>query len=315
MARKTRVANVEVIRVISVALASRVVFLIAGILSDAILPDYDTSSSLHSSSCSETESAENASVFGAAVASSIVWDSVYFERIARCGYEFEHYYAFFPGWPMAMRLASMGLGHPWTQVAGLALASTCFAISTALLYRCALLGFQSNVAVHCSTKHFRSGPISAHEVHGNSQFSSVCHANSIFSCDAVPGVELVPIARRLRRTVAAQHSCRCIWPRGVCTATGVLASHWWARTCSIGVQATDDKELAAMAAVLLCGSPASVFLTYSYTEAMFQMLTFAGIWSLIKFEPILAVAPFVGACAVRSNGALLRSDDRSVFLQ
>lgn len=40
------------------------------------------------------------------LSSLIVWDSVYYIRIAKCGYEFEQMFAFFPVLPVLIRLLS-----------------------------------------------------------------------------------------------------------------------------------------------------------------------------------------------------------------
>ena len=73
--------------------------------------------------------------------------------------------------------------------------------------------------------------------------------------------------------------------------------------CRITLRVTLRKDIAAASALLLCLSPASVFLTYAYTESLFQLLTFTGVWLLLVFEPIAAALAFAGSCAVRSNGA------------
>ena len=64
-----------------------------------------------------------------------------------------------------------------------------------------------------------------------------------------------------------------------------------------------DKHTGTMAVLLMCISPASVFMTMAYTESLFQMTTFAGVWLLVSCEqPLLAGASFALSCAVRSNG-------------
>jgi Mannosyltransferase (PIG-V) len=42
-----------------------------------------------------------------------VWDSVFFVRIAQCGYEYEQFHAFFPLLPTVLRLLSFNGGHVW----------------------------------------------------------------------------------------------------------------------------------------------------------------------------------------------------------
>ena len=73
--------------------------------------------------------------------------------------------------------------------------------------------------------------------------------------------------------------------------------------CRIILRVTLREDIAAASALLLCLSPASVFLTYAYTESLFQLLTFTGVWLLLVFEAIAAALAFAGSCAVRSNGA------------
>lgn len=73
----------------------------------------------------------------------------------------------------------------------------------------------------------------------------------------------------------------------------------------IGRYVLKDEYKAALAVVIMCISPASVFLSMAYTEATFQALTFLGVWLLINCDaPLLSAVPFAASCAVRSNGVL-----------
>ena len=58
-----------------------------------------------------------------------VWDSVFFVRIAQCGYEYEQFYAFFPLLPTFLRLLSFN-GVP----VGASCASACWAAPGAAVY-------------------------------------------------------------------------------------------------------------------------------------------------------------------------------------
>ena len=85
-----------------VAIASRSVVLLLSSLLDASLPDYDTSGELvDQGACNSAirEVAPSPTWVERVVKGLVVWDSVYFVRIARCGYEYEQYHAFFPGYP------------------------------------------------------------------------------------------------------------------------------------------------------------------------------------------------------------------------
>lgn len=81
--------------------------------------------------------------------------------------------------------------------------------------------------------------------------------------------------------------------------------------CRISCKVLKDKQVATMAVLLMCISPASVFMTMAYTESLFQMLTFAGVWLLINCDrPLLAAVPFALSCAVRSNGVVSYNSSR-----
>ena len=226
------------------ALASRLALLAVGIVSDALFPDYDSSAELHTDSCDAVSNTDHTAWFSSAVRSSVVWDSVYFERLARCGYEFEHFFAFFPGLPALMQRFSAAQGFPWTQIAGFAVSVASFVLAAVLLYRCA----------HCTAGIFQ--------------------------------------------TIIRQRLCLANRHDAGLTSLATSASR-------IGVRVTRDPQLSAVATILLCISPASVFLTYSYTESLFLLCTLAGVWVVAEdLPPLLAAAPFAASCAVRSNGAI-----------
>lgn len=100
-------------KVLLLATAVRVLILGAAVTFDAILPDYDSSISLHIQSCQNAEDLQSnkstaterltALTARSALAKLAVWDSVFFVRIAKCGYEYEQFHAFFPLLPLTMR--------------------------------------------------------------------------------------------------------------------------------------------------------------------------------------------------------------------
>jgi hypothetical protein len=76
--------------------------------------------------------------------------------------------------------------------------------------------------------------------------------------------------------------------------------------CRIGRKVLNDKRNSAMAVLLMCLSPASVFMTMAYTESLFLLLTSMGVWLLINHDlPLLAAVPFALSCLVRSNGKII----------
>lgn len=96
--------------VLKYAIASRVFLISLILIWRWILSPYDTSASINPS-CLRSESDSHAPPVllpraAAAIEDSIVWDSVYFVRIAQCGYEYEQSYAFFPLLPASISLLS-----------------------------------------------------------------------------------------------------------------------------------------------------------------------------------------------------------------
>ena len=75
--------------------------------------------------------------------------------------------------------------------------------------------------------------------------------------------------------------------------------------CSICGEACQDQRLASWAVLLLCLSPATVFLTYTYTEAAFLLCTTLGVWMQQRRQHALAALAWAASCTVRSNGATL----------
>lgn len=91
--------------VLRMALVSRCVTLGLMLVQDALFQDLSTSSHLQFSPChgdAVSERHENSWIIKK-VESSVPWDSVYFMRIAQCGYESDQIFAFFPLLPAIMR--------------------------------------------------------------------------------------------------------------------------------------------------------------------------------------------------------------------
>ncbi|XP_006354157.1 GPI mannosyltransferase 2 [Solanum tuberosum] len=109
--------------VLKYAVISRLVLISLIVLWRSMLSPYDTSGSINPSCLSNTTSIIglfSGSNFyskpdsppfllprlASVIEDSIVWDSVYFVRIAQCGYEYEQNYAFFPLIPICISLLS-----------------------------------------------------------------------------------------------------------------------------------------------------------------------------------------------------------------
>jgi hypothetical protein len=85
-------------RILLIAATWRLSYITILLLLDRALPDYDTSAHLLSADCG-TEWPQHVAAARRAPAALVVWDSVFFHRVAACGYEYEQFYAFFPGFP------------------------------------------------------------------------------------------------------------------------------------------------------------------------------------------------------------------------
>lgn len=118
-------------RLIVVAACVRATYLAVALVATALLRDYDTSAPLTTEDCADSAWPEAvaaaiaarappstgrgwplppaASLGGRAARLGVVWDALFYQRIAACGYEYEQYLAFFPGLPRAC-VRGMGAG-------------------------------------------------------------------------------------------------------------------------------------------------------------------------------------------------------------
>ncbi|KAM6545564.1 hypothetical protein CsatB_026300 [Cannabis sativa] len=112
-------------RLLKSAIASRLILLTLIILWRSLLSPYDTSAPLNPNCLSNVTSTHHAQrdhllwpSIASAIESSIVWDGVYFVRIAQCGYEYEQSYAFFPLLPICISALSRTVFAPLVPVMG-----------------------------------------------------------------------------------------------------------------------------------------------------------------------------------------------------
>ncbi|CAI9106780.1 OLC1v1005999C1 [Oldenlandia corymbosa var. corymbosa] len=110
--------------VLKYAIASRLLLLGLILLWRSLLSPYDTSASINPPCLSVGDGDDVVSPnplfpgVASALEDSIVWDSVYFVRIAQCGYEYEQSYAFFPLLPICMPLLSRTVFAPLVPLIG-----------------------------------------------------------------------------------------------------------------------------------------------------------------------------------------------------
>ncbi|KAJ1397126.1 GPI mannosyltransferase 2 [Sesbania bispinosa] len=95
--------------VLKSAICSRLLVLTLIILCRILVSPYDTSAPLNPpclTTPNDTHSPLRQSRIASAIENGIVWDSVYFVRIAQCGYEYEQSYAFLPLLPISISFFS-----------------------------------------------------------------------------------------------------------------------------------------------------------------------------------------------------------------
>ncbi|KAM5146634.1 GPI mannosyltransferase 2 isoform 2-T2 [Mantella aurantiaca] len=87
----------------------------------------------------------------------------------------------------------------------------------------------------------------------------------------------------------------------------------------LGCVTLQSRRTAFLAALLFCMSPISIFMTVAYSESLFAMATFSGLWHLQKNRLLAGSALLSLAMAARSNGLVnagfLVHSGVKVFLQ
>ncbi|KAL3159210.1 hypothetical protein ABBQ32_011188 [Trebouxia sp. C0010 RCD-2024] len=92
-------------RITCIALVSRMLCSTIAYLAKSFGTAYDSSSGLQVLGCSPIVDPSSLRTPGFLRSHSVfVWDSVFFTRVALCGYEYEQYYAFFPFLPGLLRM-------------------------------------------------------------------------------------------------------------------------------------------------------------------------------------------------------------------
>ncbi|KAM4797133.1 GPI mannosyltransferase 2 [Rhinophrynus dorsalis] len=70
----------------------------------------------------------------------------------------------------------------------------------------------------------------------------------------------------------------------------------------LGCIVLQSRRTAYLAALLFCMNPASIFMTSSYSESLFAMVTFAGLWQLERYRILNGCVLLSFATATRANG-------------
>lgn len=190
------------------AAATRCAYLAIILTCSHFLESYDTSSTLVDDTC---DGSGSTALRNPAISKLQVWDTIFYSRIANCGYEYEQYHAFFPLVPHVMGLVAQHLFsgyHPQDAylLAALLINNLAFCTTIVLFY-------------------------------------------------------------------------------------------------AFSEQVLRSKTTALIACIFYCCSPASVFHSMAYTEAVFGLTTMLGIYLLYCHNSILSASlSFAASAGIRSNG-------------
>ncbi|KAJ2881385.1 ER membrane glycoprotein subunit of the GPI transamidase complex-like protein, partial [Coemansia aciculifera] len=196
--------------VVKYAAASRIVALLLGVVSNAIVNDYDASTSLilpDASSALEGALRVLAHVF-------IRWDAFYFLHIADAGYVHEQEHAFFPLLPLLMRVVSstvLAPLAPWVDrrivlaLAGLVVSNVSFVLAAVTLYMLGRATLRNERLAYVAALLFVAAPASA--------FMSAVYTESLFAWLVFSALLL--IAQRQYLWAAL-----CLSVSGLCRANG-----------------------------------------------------------------------------------------------
>ncbi|KAK8949330.1 hypothetical protein KSP39_PZI005209 [Platanthera zijinensis] len=212
--------------VLKLAVISRFLLVSLIIIWSYIFPPYDSSAQLNPSCLSSSSTIGDSSPLtetqalwpriGVAIEGSVVWDSVYFIRIAECGYEYEQTYAFLPLLPISIAFLSRSVFAPLIPVIG---------------YRAVL---------------------------------------------ALSGYVLNNLAF-------------------------VLAAIYFYKLSFLILK---DSAASLQASVLFCFNPASIFYSSIYSESLYALFSFCGIFYLFNGSNTMAMLLLGASGTARSNGAI-----------
>ncbi|KAJ4724078.1 GPI mannosyltransferase 2 [Melia azedarach] len=179
------------IQVLKSAAISRFFLLSLIVIWRALLSPYDTSASLNPDCLADrrhTQQSPNSSI-GSKIENGIVWDSVYFVRIAQCGYEYEQTYAFLPLLPACIRLISRTVLAPFVGVignravlglAGYVVCNFAFLLAAVYFYRLSVMILKDTDAALRATFLFCFNPASI--------FYSSIYSESLYALFSVGGL-------------------------------------------------------------------------------------------------------------------------------
>ncbi|PKA47155.1 phosphatidylinositol glycan, class V [Apostasia shenzhenica] len=188
--------------VFRIAIFSRLLLLALIIVWRSLFPPYDSSARLNPSCLSSSSTAGDSTPLaaaaghrvlwpwvGAAIEGSVVWDGVYFVRIAECGYEYEQTYAFQPLLPLCIAFLTRSVLAPLVPVIGyravLALSgyllnNVAFVLAVVYFYRLSVLILKDSTTSLQAVTLFCFNPASV--------FYSSIYSESLYALSSLGGI-------------------------------------------------------------------------------------------------------------------------------
>ncbi|KAG7399528.1 hypothetical protein PHYBOEH_008653 [Phytophthora boehmeriae] len=177
-------------RVVKFAVASRVSVVLLALATSVVVTPYDTSSHLQA---------------GAFYLSSLAnWDGVYFSHIARHGYDYEHFHAFFPMYPLLARWLGLLLPLDSTSavlVSGLIISNVSFVLSAVFLYRLGCIVLKDEVVARRAAYLFCIAP--------SSVFMSAFYSESLMCLLSFSGMYY--LARHAHASTSRRKFCDLVY--------------------------------------------------------------------------------------------------------
>ncbi|KAJ2777996.1 ER membrane glycoprotein subunit of the GPI transamidase complex-like protein [Coemansia linderi] len=223
--------------VVKYAVVSRAIVLVLGVVSNAIISDYDASTGLV---LPDTSSALE-SVLRTVTHVFVRWDSFYFLHIADAGYAHEQEHAFFPLLPLLMRLVAGTVLMPlagWVDrrivlaIAGLVISNISFVFAAATLYVLGRATLRNERLAYVAALLFVAAPASA--------FMSAVYTESLFAWLVFSALLL--IAQRQYAWAAL-----CLSASGLCRSNGILYAGFFVWDLVVCSDAWRGRHYAALA--------------------------------------------------------------------
>ncbi|XP_031572995.1 GPI mannosyltransferase 2-like [Actinia tenebrosa] len=174
----------EVRIVLRLAFLSRVLILFLQVIFNFLVNDYDSSSTIVRNT---TKSLDKAVIF--IFDGFQKWDSVYFLQIAKDGYQYEQYMAFFPLYPWLVRAISLPIHMVLGKfisigsillVVGWMVSCACFSLAAVFLYKLSLQVMKDKCLAFNSSVLFCINPANV--------FMSSVYTESVFACCLFSGL-------------------------------------------------------------------------------------------------------------------------------